>query len=407
MAPTEHRTPRHRAPNVAGLRPRSKLVHGGTRRSPFDETCEALYQTSGYVYGSAEEAAHAFANDGARHVYSRFRNPTTAMFEDRLAEYEGAEWAYATTSGMAAVHAALWSNLRSGDRIVAPRSLFISCYWVIKELSTRFGVEAVFVDGTDLAQWEAALAKPTAAVFLETPSNPGLEVVDLRAVSDLAHRAGARVVVDNAFATPVLQRPFELGADIVVYSATKHIDGQGRCLGGIILANDRQYGADVIHPYLRHTGPTIAPFNAWLLLKGLETLELRVAAQSASALRVAEFLEGHAGVERVLYPALPSHPQHDLVRRQMTGGGTMLSVFLKGGQAEAFRALDALGMVLISNNLGDSKSLITHPATTTHSKLTDEEKAAARITPNLLRLSVGLEDAQDIIEDLDQALATL
>lgn len=402
MARTDHRNP-----NVAGLRPRSKLVHGGIRRSSFDETCEALYQTSGYVYGSAEEAEHAFANDGTRHVYSRFRNPTTAMFEDRLAEYEGAEWAYATTSGMAAVHAALWCNLRHGDRIVAPRSLFISCYWVIKELSSRFGVEAVFVDGTDLTQWEAALSKPTKAVFLETPSNPGLEVVDLRAVSELAHKAGAKVVVDNAFATPVLQRPFEMGADVVVYSATKHIDGQGRCLGGIILTNDKTYGSEVIHPYLRHTGPTISPFNAWLLLKGLETLELRIAAQSASALKVAEFLEGHAKVERVLYPGLTSHPQHDLVRRQMTGGGTMLSIFLKGGKAEAFRALNELGMVMISNNLGDSKSLITHPDTTTHSKLTPEEKVAANITPNLLRLSVGLEDAQDIVDDLDRALAAL
>ncbi|MBP2293960.1 O-succinylhomoserine sulfhydrylase [Azospirillum rugosum] len=402
MARTDHRTP-----NVAGLRPRSKLVHGGIRRSGFDETSEALFQTSGYVYGSAEEAEHAFANDGSRHVYSRFRNPTTAMFEDRLAEYEGAEWAYATTTGMAAVHAALWCNLRHGDRIVAPRSLFISCYWVIKELSARFGVEAVFVDGTDLSQWEAALSKPTQAVFLETPSNPGLEVVDLRAVSALAHKAGAKVVVDNAFATPVLQRPFEMGADVVVYSATKHIDGQGRCLGGVILTNDKKYGAEVIHPYLRHTGPTISPFNAWILLKGLETLELRVAAQSASALKVAEFLEGHAKVERVLYPGLVSHPQHDLVRSQMTGGGTMLSIFLKGGKAEAFRALNDLQMVMISNNLGDAKSLITHPDTTTHSKLTPEEKVAANITPNLLRLSVGLEDAQDIIEDLDRALAAI
>ncbi|CAO3449634.1 MULTISPECIES: O-succinylhomoserine sulfhydrylase [Azospirillum] len=402
MARTDHRNP-----NVAGLRPRSRLVHGGVRRSSFDETCEALYQTSGFVYGSAEEAESAFVNDGSRHVYSRFRNPTTAMFEDRLCEYEGAAWAYATTSGMAAVHGALWSNLRTGDRIVAPRSLFISCYWVIKELSARFGVEAVFVDGTDLSQWEEALAKPTKVVFLETPSNPGLEVVDLRAVSALAHKAGAKVVVDNAFATPVLQRPFEMGADVVIYSATKHIDGQGRCLGGIILTNDKQYGSDVIHPYLRHTGPTISPFNAWLLLKGLETLELRVSAQSAAALTVAEFLEGHAKVERVLYPGLPSHPQHDLVRSQMTGGGTMLSIFLKGGKEEAFRALNDLRMVMISNNLGDSKSLITHPDTTTHSKLTVEEKAAANIRPNLLRLSVGLEDAQDIVEDLDRALASL
>ncbi len=400
MARTDHRNP-----NVAGLRPRSKLVHGGIRRSSFDETCEALYQTSGFVYGSAEEAEHAFANDGTRHVYGRFRNPTTAMFEDRLAEYEGAEWAYATSSGMAAVHGALLSGLRAGDRVVAPRSLFISCYWIVKELCPRFGIEAVFVDGTDLSAWEEALSTPAKAVFLETPSNPGLEVVDLRAVCDLAHKAGAVVVVDNAFATPVLQRPFEFGADVIIYSATKHIDGQGRCLGGVILAKDKAYGADVIHPFLRHTGPTISPFNAWLLLKGMETLELRVHAQSSSAFQVAQFLESHPKVERVLYPLLASHPQHDLVRQQMTGGGNMLSIFLKGGKTEAFNTLNGLRMVMISNNLGDSKSLITHPDTTTHSKLTAEEKASARILPNLLRLSVGLEDTQDIIEDLDRALA--
>ncbi|RJF84135.1 O-succinylhomoserine sulfhydrylase [Azospirillum cavernae] len=400
MSRTDHRTP-----NVTGLRPRSKLVHGGIRRSSFDETCEALYQTSGFVYGSAEEAENAFANDGTRHVYSRFRNPTNAMFEDRLAEYEGAAWAYATASGMAAVHGALMSGLRSGDRVVAPRALFISCYWIVKELCPRYGIEVEFVDGTDLTAWEEALSKPTKAVFLETPSNPGLEVVDLRAVCDLAHKAGAFVVVDNAFATPVLQRPFEFGADIIIYSATKHIDGQGRCLGGVILAKDVKYATEVIHPFLRNIGPTLAPFNSWLLLKGMETLELRVHAQSAAAFQVAQFLESHAKVERVLYPLLASHPQHDLVRQQMTGGGNMLSVFLKGGKTEAFNTLNGLRMVMISNNLGDSKSLITHPATTTHSKLTDEEKVAAKIQPGLLRLSVGLEDPQDIIEDLDRALA--
>ncbi len=395
----------HRNPNVAGLRPRSKLVHGGIRRSQFDETCEALYQTSGFVYGSAEEAENAFANDGTRHVYSRFRNPTSAMFEDRLAEYEGAEWAYATASGMAAVHGALMSGLRAGDRVVAPRALFISCYWILKELCGRYGIETVFVDGTNLTEWEEALSKPAKAVFLETPSNPGLEVVDLQAVCDLAHKAGAVVVVDNAFATPVLQRPFDFGADVIIYSATKHIDGQGRCLGGVILAKDKKYASEVIHPFLRNTGPTISPFNSWLLLKGMETLELRVQAQSAAGLQVAEFLESHPKVAQVLYPLLPSHPQYDLVRKQMTGGGNMLSVFLKGGKTEAFNTLNGLRMVMISNNLGDSKSLITHPATTTHSKLTDEEKVAARIEPGLLRLSVGLEDPQDIIEDLDRALA--
>ncbi len=396
----------HRKPDTSGLRPRSKLVHGGVRRSPFDETCEAIYQTSGFVYGSAEEAEAAFANDGMRHVYSRFRNPTNAVFEDRLAAYEGAEWAYATTSGMAAVTAALLCQLRAGDRIVAPIGLFISCLYVIREIAPRFGVETVLIDGTDMAQWEDALSKPTKVVFLESPSNPCLEVVDIAAVAKLAHAAGARVVVDNAFATPVLQRPFEMGADVVVYSATKHIDGQGRCLGGAILT-DAKFGAEVVHPYLRHTGPTISPFNAWLLAKGMETLELRVPAKCGSALKVARFLEGHGKVRSVIYPGLPSHPQHDLVRRQMTAGGTMVSFHIDGGKAEAFRALNALRMVLVSNNLGDSKSLITHPATTTHSKLTDEDKARTGILPSLVRLSVGLEDADDIIEDLDRALAAL
>ncbi len=394
----------HRKPNVSALRPRSQLVHGGTNRSAFDETSEAIFQTSGYVYASADEAEAAFATDGLRHVYSRFRNPTCAMFEDRLAAYEGAEWAYATSSGMAAVFSALMSQLKAGDRIVAPYNLFISCLVVIRDIATRFGVEAVLVDGTDLTQWEEALSKPTTVVFLETPSNPTLDIVDLAAVCELAHRAGAKVVVDNAFATPVLQRPFEFGADVVVYSATKHIDGQGRCLGGIILT-DKAFGNDVIHPFLRHTGPTISPFNAWVLLKGLETLELRVNAMCAGADAVARFLADHPKVARVNYPGLDSHPQRDLIRRQMTAGGTMITFEVKGGKEGAFATLNGLGMVMISNNLGDSKSLATHPTTTTHCKLSDEDKARAGITPGLIRLSVGLEDPHDIIEDLDRALS--
>lgn len=404
---SENTTPRdHRSPDVSGLRPRTRLVHGGTRRSGFDETCEALYQTSGFVYGSAEEAESAFANDGQRHVYSRFRNPTSGMFEDRLAEYEGAEWAYATASGMAAVFASLFSHLKAGDRIVAPWGLFISCLYCIKDIAPRFGIKPVLIDGTDMAQWEEALSQPTAAVFLETPSNPCLDIVDLPAVAKLAKAAGAKVIVDNAFATPVLQRPFEMGADVVVYSATKHIDGQGRCLGGAILT-DRKFATEVVHPFLRHTGPTISPFNAWLLLKGMETLELRVAAQTESALRIAQFLESHPKVERSLYPFLTSHPQHDLARRQMTGGGTMVSFWVKGGKTEAFRTMNSLRVGLISNNLGDSKTLVTHPATSTHSKLSDEDKRKAGITPNMIRLSVGLEDTQDLIDDLEQALASV
>jgi O-succinylhomoserine sulfhydrylase len=396
----------HRAPDVSGLRPRSQLVHGGSRRSQFDETCEAIYQTSGYCYGSAEEAEAAFANDGARQVYSRFGNPTSNMFEARMCAYEGAEWGYATASGMAAVTASLLSFVKTGDRVVAPIGLFISCLYVIREICTRFGVEAVLIDGTDLDQWKEALSKPTTAVFLESPSNPCLEIVDIAEVAKLAKAAGAKVIVDNAFATPVLQRPFTLGADMVIYSATKHIDGQGRCLGGIIMT-DRQFAVDKVHPFVRHTGPTIAPFNAWLLLKSLETLELRVGAQCAAALKVAQYLENHDRVAKTVYPFLESHPQHDLARRQMTGGGTMVSFYIDGGKAEAFRAMNALKMVLISNNLGDSKSLITHPDTSTHCKLPPEDKLRAGITPALIRLSVGLEDADDIIDDLDRALAAL
>lgn len=404
---TSDHTPLHRKPDVSGLRPRSQLVHGGVQRSSFDETAEAMFLTSGFVYGAAEEAEAAFQTDGLRHVYSRFRNPTAAMFEDRLAAYEGAAWAYATTTGMAAVFAALMCHLKAGDRIVAPWGMFGSCLHIVKNIAPKYGIVPVLVDGPDLEQWRAALAEPTAMVLLETPSNPTLELVDLQAVCELAHAAGAKVVVDNAFATPVLQRPFTSGADVVVYSATKHIDGQGRCLGGMILAADAKYGAEVIHPFVRNTGPTISPFNAWVLLKGLETLELRVRAQTEAAGTVAAFLDAHPKIARAVYPTLDSHPQQALARRQMTGGGTMVSFEVEGGKAEAFRLMNALRMVLISNNLGDSKSLITHPATTTHARLTDEEKVRAGIRPGLIRLSVGLEDAQDILDDLERALAAV
>ncbi len=384
------------------LRPQSRLVHGGTMRSGFNETSEAIFQTSGYVYGSAEEAEAAFTNDGQRYVYSRFRNPTIAMFEQRMALYEGAETAFATASGMAAVFAALMCQLRAGDHLVVPRELFGSCLYIAKDIAPRFGIETTIVDGTDLDQWRQALSRPTTMVFLETPSNPTLEVIDLPAVSELAHGAGARVVVDNVFATPVLQRPLQLGADVVLYSATKHIDGQGRCLAGIILC-DKAFG-EILHPFLRHTGPALSPFNAWILLKGLETMELRVTAQVAGAGRVAEALERHGKVARVLYPGLPSHPQHDLARRQMSGGGTLIAFELNGGKAEAFRLMNALSLILISNNLGDSKSLITHPGTSTHHRLTDAERLEVGIRPSTLRLSVGLEDPQDLIDDLERAL---
>lgn len=391
------------------LRPRTRMVRAGLDRSGHSETCEALFMTSGYVYGTAREAEESFDGTRDRMVYSRFKNPTTAMFEERLAAIEGAPDGFdiacrATSSGMAAVHAALMCQVRAGDRVVAPRALFGSCSWIVADLMPRFGIEAVLVDGTDLAQWEAALSVPAKAVFLETPSNPTLEIIDLAAVCRLAHKAGATVVVDNVFATPLLQSPLALGADVVVYSATKHIDGQGRCLGGAILGS-AAFCTDVLGPYLRHTGPTLSPFNAWLLLKGLETLELRVSQQCVSAQAIAEFLEARPEVARVLYPGLASHPQHDLAARQMSGFGTIVAFEMKGGKDSAYTLLDRLEIVDISNNLGDSKSLITHPWTTTHQRLPAEDKLAMGIGEGMLRLSVGLEDPLDLIEDIERALA--
>lgn len=391
------------------LHPATLLVHGGTRRSQFEETSEAIYLTSGFVYDSAEAAEAAFANDGSRFVYSRFRNPTVAMFEDRLAQYEGYPRCFATASGMAAVHGAVMGLLKAGDRLVASRALFGSCLYIVKDLAQRFGIESVIIDGTKPEEWEKALSVPTNLVFLETPSNPCLEVVDLAHVVGLAHKAGARVVVDNVFATPVLQKPRTYGVDIVVYSATKHIDGQGRCLGGAILCDDEVAG--LLAPYLRHTGPAMSPFNAWTLLKGLETLELRVHAQSATALKVATFLESHPAVARVLYAGLDSHPQIDLLRRQMISGSSLICFHLKpvkgDAKAAAFATLNALKIIKISNNLGDAKSLATHPATTTHQRLSDAEKATLGIGPGTIRLSVGLEHADDLIADLKRGLDSL
>lgn len=385
------------------LRPRTLSVRAGTVRTGFSETSEAIFMNSGFVYGSAEEAEQSFDGTLDRMVYSRFKNPTVAMFEDRLAAIEGAEACRATGSGMAAVHAALLCQVKAGDRVVAPRALFGSCSWIIGDLLPRFGVQAQFVDGTDLDQWRAALSQPTAVVFLETPSNPTLEVIDLPAVAELAHRAGATVVVDNVFATPCLQSPLALGADVVVYSATKHIDGQGRCLGGAILGS-AQFCNDVLGPYLRHTGPALSPFNAWVLLKGLETLDLRVERHCANALAVARFLEGRAEIAKVLYPGLESHPQHALAKRQMSGGGGIVAFYLKGGKDAAYTLLNGLEVIDISNNLGDAKSLACHPWTTTHQRLTPEAKLAQGIDEGLIRLSVGLEDAQDLIDDLALAL---
>lgn len=382
----------------------TKLVQGGVLRSPFGETCEAIYMTSGYVYGSAEEAEAAFANTRPRFIYSRFSNPTVQMFEDRMALLEGAEAARATATGMAAVFAALACQLRAGDRVVASDALFGSCQYILAEILPRFGVETVFVDGRDLGQWKQALSHKTQAVFVETPSNPGLRLIDLPALAKLSRAAGASLIVDNVFATPLLQRPLELGADVVVYSATKHIDGQGRSLGGVILGS-KAYVEEKLQPFLRHTGPALSPMNAWLLLKGLETLELRVARHCANAARIADFLSRQKKLTQLLYPGLSSHPQHELARTQMTAGGSLVTFELAGGKPAAFRFLNALKLAVISNNLGDTKSLVTHPATTTHQRLTPEARAQQGITEGMVRLSVGLEDPVDIEADLARALA--
>jgi len=388
------------------LRPRTLLARSGHLRSQFMETCEAVYMSSGYVYATAEEAESAFANDGSRFVYSRYANPTVATFEERLRLLEGAEGCRATASGMAAVFAALACQVKAGDRVVASRALFNSCNYIITQILPRYGVVTELVDGRDLGAWENALASGVKAVFCESPSNPTLELVDLAAVAKLTHRAGGVLVVDNVFATPLLQRPLALGADIVVYSATKHIDGQGRSLGGAVLGSDK-FVRESLMPFLRHTGPALSPFNAWLLLKGLETLPLRVEQQTRSAAEIAAFLEAHPKVARVLYPGLKSHPQYELAQRQMSGASTLMAVSVKGGKAAAFRFQNGLRLIEISNNLGDGKSLVTHPGTTTHHRLKPEERAALGIDDGLVRLSVGLEDAADLIADLDQALKTV
>jgi O-succinylhomoserine sulfhydrylase len=379
-------------------------VRGGLQRSGFDETCEALFLTSGFVYESAEEAERTFKAELDRYQYSRFGNPTVRMFEDRLALIEGATYCRATATGMAAVFASLACFLGAGDRVVASRALFGSCHFIVSTILPTYGINTDFVDGTDLEQWESALSRPAQAVFLESPSNPMLDILDLERIAALAGEAGARLVVDNVFATPLLQHPLAMGADAVVYSATKHIDGQGRCLGGAILSNDQAWFDLKLIPFTRNTGPSLSPFNAWLLLKGLETMELRVARHCENALAIASFLEGRREVERVYYPHLPSHPHHDLARRQMQDGGNIVTLNLRGDRKQAFRFLDSLQLIDISNNLGDAKSLATHPSTTTHQKLTETERARMNIRENTVRLSIGLEDRDDLIEDLDQAL---
>jgi O-succinylhomoserine sulfhydrylase len=387
-----------------GVSPATLLVRGGATRSDHDETCEALFLTSGFVYGDAAAAEHAFANEGSRYVYSRYRNPTVAMFEERLRLIEGAEACRATASGMAAVFAALLCKLRAGQRVVASRALFGSCHYILAELLPRWGIETRLVDGRDLGAWEEALAGGAALTFCESPSNPAMDIVDLAGVARLTHRAGGIFVVDNVFATPLLQKPLALGADVVVYSATKHIDGQGRALGGAILASEKFIKED-LGLFYRHTGPSLSPFNAWLLLKGLETMELRVERQCRTAKAVARHLEAHPKVGRVIYPGLPSHPQYELAQRQMSRGGTLVSFDIAGDKSACFRFLDALRLVDISNNLGDTKSIITHPATTTHSRLKPEARAELGIGDQLVRLSAGLEGEADLLADIDRALA--
>ena len=375
-------------------------------RSQFGETSEALFLTQGYVYDSAEQAEARFLNLSPGYQYSRFSNPTVTMFEERIAALEGAEVARATATGMAAVTAAILSQLSAGDHIVAASALFGSCLYIVEDLCPRFGIASTLVDGSDLAAWKAAVQPNTKAFFLESPTNPTLEVYDITAIAEIAHAAGARLVVDNVFATPVFQSPLKLGADVVVYSATKHIDGQGRCLGGVVLC-DREFLDKYLQVFIRQTGPSLSPFNAWVLLKGLETLHLRVEKQTANAARVADALARHPAVTRLIYPGRADHPQAEIIARQMSGGSNLVAFEVAGGKAAAFAVENALEIVHLSNNLGDAKSLITHPATTTHQRLRPEQRAELGISDGLLRLSVGLEDADDLIEDLTLALDSL
>lgn len=382
----------------------TKLVHGGTIRSNFGETSEALFLTSGYVYDNAEQAEARFKGDEEGYIYSRFMNPTIKMFEERMKLLEGAPDGRATATGMAAVTASMLCYLNAGDHVVSAKALFGSCRYVVEKLLPRFGVEITLIDGRDLEAWKAAVKPNTKAFFFETPTNPTLELVDMQAVSDIAHNAGAIVIVDNVFATPILQKPMEFGADVVCYSTTKHIDGQGRCLGGMVLGSE-DYINDYLHDFMRQTGPSISPFNAWVMLKGLETLPLRLQRAEENAHKIANFLGDHAKIQKVYYPGRTDHAQHDLAKAQMKGFGTMVAFEMVGGKEEAFAFMNKLQISLISNNLGDSKSLITHPSTTTHQRLEDDEKAELSITPGLVRFSAGLEDGGDLLADFEQALA--
>jgi O-succinylhomoserine sulfhydrylase len=386
---------------------RTKLVHEGSRRSQYGEMAEAIYLTQGFVYPTAESAEERFIKAGDdEFIYARYGNPTTRMFEDRIAALEGTEDAFATASGMAAVNGALTAMLRAGDHVVSSKALFGSCLYILEEVLTRFGVKVTFVDGTDLDQWRAACTPGTKAVFFESMSNPTLELVDITEVSKIAHAVGALVIVDNVFATPVFSNAVAQGADVIVYSTTKHVDGQGRALGGVICGT-KEFVRKVAEPYLKHTGAAMSPFTSWIMLNGMATLDLRCRAMADAALQIAKALEGHPAVTKVIFPGLESHPQHALAMAQMGSGGTLVTFDIKGGKEAAFKFMNALEIVKISNNLGDAKSIATHPATTTHQRLPQPQKDALGITPGLIRLSVGLEDAGDLIADLHQALAAI
>lgn len=389
--------------STANYRPETRLVHSGTLRSQYGETSESLFLTQGYVYNSAEECEARFKGEDPGFIYSRYSNPTIAMFERRMIELEGAEAARSAATGMAAVTTAILAPLKSGDHVVASKALFGSCLYVIQDLLPRYGIETTLVDGADLDQWQRAVRPNTKTFFLESPTNPTLDVLDIPAIAEIAHSGGARLVVDNVFATPIWQSPLALGADVVVYSATKHIDGQGRCLGGIILSSEA-FITEHIHNFMRQTGPSISPFNAWVLLKGLETLGVRVRAQTDTASRIADVLASHPKIARLVYPGREDHPQAALVKKQMRGGSTLVGFEVKGGKAAAFRVLNELKLAKISNNLGDAKSLVTHPATTTHQRLKPEDRAALGISEGFIRFSAGLEHADDLIEDLTAAL---
>jgi O-succinylhomoserine sulfhydrylase len=383
------------------FRKQTQLIRGGTTRSQHGETSEALFLNSGYVYKNAEEARDRFAGEKDGYLYSRYGNPTVSMFQDRMALNEGAENCFATSSGMSAVFASLMSYLESGDEVVSSRALFGSCYYILNELLPKYNIKSHLIDGTDIKQWEKYITKKTKCIFLESPSNPTMEIVDIQAVANLAHEVGALVIVDNILASPALQKPIELGADIVVYSATKHIDGQGRAMGGAILST-KQHFEDHIKNFTRHTGPTLSPFNAWILLKGLETLEYRINQHCKNASTVAEFLAQHHSVEKTIYPGLNSHPQYELAKKQMTQPGSIVTFCIK--EDKAFNFINNLKLFDISNNFGDTKSLVTHPTTTTHRVLGEEGRKKLSITNNMVRLSIGLEDIEDLVEDIDQAL---